>query len=201
MNFAPTQPLRKSPRRRPAARVFIAFALITVVFTATTAQAGPVQINQVVQTLTTQGAVDLRISTLVQDPGSATAKPASGSQGNGPVAQKSGDAKLDALLAGFPIVQDPQRLGVEVVEEAEVEGTICDCGDVFVAAAGFPKWPLLFLTAVPLAFIDFNHDCDDCNNDSTPTPTPVPEPASLLLLGTGLMVAGAGLRRRGRNKK
>jgi hypothetical protein len=117
---------------------------------------------------------------------------------------------IDALLAGFPVVQDPQKLDVEVVEEAEVEGTICDCGDILVAAGGFPKWPLLFLAAVPLAFIN-QHDCEECN-DSTPTPTPTPtptvtptpsntptptpEPASLILLGTGLMAAGAGLRRR-----
>jgi len=215
MNFAPTQSLRQSPRRRRAARAFTALALITFVFTAPTAQAGPVRINQVVQTVSSQGTVDLRVNTLTQDPGSSTVKPAGGSQGSGPVAQTSRDPKLDALLSGFPIVQDPGKLGVEVVEEAEVEGTICDCGDILLPVGGFPKWPLLFLTAVPLAFIDFNHDCEDCNNDSTPTPTPtptppntptptptpVPEPASLLLLGTGLMVAGAGLRRRGRNRK
>jgi hypothetical protein len=120
----------------------------------------------------------------------------------------------DELLAGFPLVQDPQKLGVEVIEEAEVEGTICDCGEIFVAAGGFPKWPLLFLAAVPLVFIN---DCDDCDTPPQseptptptptpppppgPTPTPTPEPASLLLFGTGLVAVGAGLRRRRRNKK
>src|ERR1044072_7136911 len=142
MNFAPTQSLSKSPRRRRAVRAFTALALITFVFTATTAQAGPVQIHQVAQTLTTfQGPAELKLNTLLQDPGSAKT-PATKS--DGPVAQTSSDPKLDALLAGFPVVQDPQKLDVEVVEEAEVEGTICDCGDILVAAAGFPKWPLLF---------------------------------------------------------
>lgn len=212
MNFAPTQLLSKSPRRRRAIRAFTALALITFVFTATTVQADTVRVNQVVQTLTTyQGPAELTLSTVTQDPGSAKTN---GPRGDGPVAQVSSDPKLDALLGGFPKVQDPQKLDVEVVEEAEVEGTICDCGDIFVAAGGFPKWPLLFLTAVPLAFIHFN-DCEECDDSTptptptptpslqptpTPTPTPTPEPASLILLGTGLVAVGAGLRRRRRNR-
>jgi hypothetical protein len=106
------------------------------------------------------------------------------------------------------VVQDPQKLGVEIVEEAEVEGTICDCGEILIPDGAFPKWPLLFLAAVPLVFIN---DCDDCAQtpDSTPTPTPppptptptpTPEPATLLLFGTGLVAVGAGLRRRRRNR-
>jgi hypothetical protein len=103
----------------------------------------------------------------------------------------------------LPLLQDPNKLGVEIVEEAEVDGTICDCG-YFDIPGGFPKWPLLFLTAVPFVFIN---ECDDCDENPqstptptppppTPTPTPTPEPASLLLFGTGLLAAGAGLRRR-----
>lgn len=211
MKVAPTQSLSKFPRRKRAVRAFTVLVLIASVFTATTAQAGPVLVNQVVHTLiTNQGPAELRLNTLAQDPKTSTTT--GGSRADGPVAQVSSDPKLDALLAGFPTVQDPQKLDVEVVEEAEVEGTICDCGDIFVAAGGFPKWPFLFLAAVPLAFIHTN-DCEDCN-DSTPTPTPTPtpqptpfntptptpEPASLILLGTGLMAVGAGLRRRRRNR-
>src|SRR5689334_13756359 len=209
MNLAPAQSLSKSPRRRRAVRALTALVLITFVFTATTAQAGPVLVNQVVQSLTTtQGPANLKLNTLTQDP--KTSSTTSGPRNDGTVAQVTGAPMIDALLAGFPVVQDPQKLDVEVVEEAEVEGTICDCGDILVAAGGFPKWPLLFLAAVPLAFIN-QHDCEECN-DSTPTPTPTPtptvtptpsntptptpEPASLILLGTGLMAAGAGLRRR-----
>jgi hypothetical protein len=99
-------------------------------------------------------------------------------------------------------------VGVEDIEEGEVEGTICDCGEIFIAGGAFPKWPLLFLAAVPVVFI---HDCEDCDKQTeasptptppsipTPTPTPTtptPEPASLLLFGSGLLAAGAGLRRR-----
>lgn len=117
----------------------------------------------------------------------------------------SSDPKLDALL-WFPVLVD-NRIGVDidVTEEGEVEGTICDCGEILIAGGGFPKWPLAFLAAVPVVFIDFESECDDCNS-STPTPTPTPtpgntptptpEPASLLIFGTGLVAFGAGLRRR-----
>jgi hypothetical protein len=202
---------RNSPRRWRAVRAFTAFALIVFLFGAASVQAGPVRINQVVQTISTyQGPADLRIGT-VQDPVSGQTKTAT--PADGPRADQVAAPKImtpDELLAVFPLVQDPQKLGVEIIEEAEVEGTICDCGELFVAVGGFPKWPLLFLAAVPLVFIN---DCDDCEDvpqstptptpppPPTPTPTPTPEPASLLLFGTGLVAVGAGLRRRRRNRK
>ena len=200
-----------------AARSITALALITLFVASSSVQAGPIVINQVSQTVNTyQGTTDLRINTLGQTQGVLIAKggaPADGPRNDtkGTVQRGDGPSSLDALLS-FPFVSDPQKLGVDYVEEAEVEGSVCDCGDIPPLVGGFPKWPLLFLAAVPLAFI---HTCDDCNNDTTPTPTPtppttptptpppatptptpVPEPASLLLLGTGLLAAGAGLRRR-----
>jgi len=210
-------PLIKWPRsqRSRAFRALAAFAVITILLSASSVRADSVRINQVVQTLSTyQGTSDLKLSTL-QDPGTVASKgstPAGGPRSKTPNnSEVSGEssAKIDALLS-FPLVQDAQKLGVEVVEEAEVEGTICDCGEILVAGGAFPKWPLLFLAAVPLAFIN---DCEDCNdnptstptptppNNPTPTPTPTPEPASLLLFGTGLLAAGAGLRRRYANSK
>lgn len=167
--------------------------------------AEPVLINQVGQTVTSSsGTIDLTLNTLVsQDPAQKSSTPQSGPR------KETEVAKTDSLLSGVGVTSEGQRLGVEVIEEGEVEGTICDCGELLVAAGAFPKWPFLFLAAVPFVFI---HDCDSCNdtpgstptpptNISTPTPTPTPEPASLLLFGTGLLAAGAGLRRRYTNSK
>ena len=104
----------------------------------------------------------------------------------------------DTVLEGVAVSSEPQA-GVVVVDQGEVEGTICDCGEITVPGGGFPKWPLLFLAAIPFFFI---HGCDHCETPTPPTtPTPpgtpeVPEPASLLLFGSGLAAFGAGLRRR-----
>jgi hypothetical protein len=176
---------------------------MAVLFGAKAVHAEPVRIHQVVQTLSSyQGPADLRIGTVTvtQDP--------SGNSKTSGTKNDDSDGPFDGAVIApdgsvLPLLQDPQKLGVEIVEEAEIEGTICDCG-FFDIPGGFPKWPLLFLTAVPLVFIN---DCDDCDENPqstptptppppTPTPTPTPEPASLLLFGTGLLAAGAGLRRR-----
>lgn len=197
MNLTPAQFFDKHSRRsgRRIARVLSALLCIFLL-TAAPVLAETVTINQVVQTVSiSQGPIDLKLNTAAsQDPVSSGTKTQGGPKGQG-------EAKGESLLSGATVSSD-QKLGVEVIEEGEVEGTICDCGEILVAAAGFPKWPLLFLAAVPLAFIN---QCDNCNetpnSNPTPTPpgnssTPTPEPASLLLFGTGLLAAGAGLRRR-----
>lgn len=205
MSSSPTKSSKNCLRRWRAVRSVTAFALIAFLVTASAVQAEPVRVNQVVQTLSSyQGPAELKLNTVTQDPASGTTKTANPNN-DAPVGP--GDtAKVDGVLPGLPTLQDTQQLGVEVIAEADVEGTICDCGEILIPGGGFPKWPLLFLTAVPLVFI--NNDCDDCDDNpiSTPTPTPppptptptppIPEPASLLLFGTGLVAVGAGLRRR-----
>lgn len=201
MNPLIPQASQRPPRRWRVARAFTAFALMAVLFAARSVHAEPVRIHQVVQTLSTyQGPADIRLGTInTQDP-SGNSKPSTTNKGN--------DGPVDTVVAApgasaLPVLQDPQKIGVELIEEAEVEGTICDCGDMFIPV-GFPKWPLLFLTAVPLVFINTCDDCDENPQSTptptppppTPTPTPTPEPASLLLFGTGLLAVGAGLRRR-----
>jgi hypothetical protein len=202
MNLTSTQFFSKRPRHsgRRLGRVFAA-TLGVCLLTAAPALAEPVLINQVVQTISSsQGKPDLKLNTLVsQDP--------AGPKGSTPQSGPNQDsARTESVLSGVAVTSDAPKLSLEIIEEGEVEGSICDCGEILLADGAFPKWPFLFLAAVPLVFIN---DCDDCENpSSTPaptpptnltplsTPTPTPEPASLLLFGTGLLAAGAGLRRR-----
>ena len=160
MNLRTPKGPRNSPRRWRAVRASTAVALIVFLFTAGTAQADSVRIEKVVQTLSRyQGPADLRLD-ITQDPVTGQTKsstPTNGPRTDGQVPASGETAKPDGGLA---IVQDPQKLGVEIIEEAEVEGTICDCGEILIPGGGFPKWPLLFLAAVPLVFI---HECDDCD--------------------------------------
>lgn len=206
MNVAPVQShIKKLPKGARQLCAIICIFLLTAV----PALADPITSKQVFQTLnSSQGKLDLRLNSLLpQDP--ATTK--SGIQQNGPRAEgnQPGVTKSEPI-AGVAITSEGQELGVDY-EEGEVDGTICDCGEIPpILGGGFPKWPFLFLGAVPLAFI---HGCDDCdqeNEQPTPTPTPtppsgptptptppgVPEPGTLLLFGSGLVAAGAGLRRR-----
>ena len=197
---------KRCPKRGRIGRILPA-TLIFLLLTAVPALAEPVTVNQVVQTLiTTQRVVDLRINSLVQDPAKGTQQTGPGGES---VAKTQGPAqpggKTESVISTVVVATEGATIGVEDIEEGEVEGTICDCGEIFIAGAGIPKWPFLFLAAVPVVFIN---DC--CDNDTTPTPTPtppssptptptpttVPEPASIMLFGSGLLAVGAGLRRR-----
>lgn len=207
MNLTSPEFFIKNPQSQGARVSRLLCATLCFFFlTAVPALAEPITITQVVQTLSSStGAPDLKLNNLVsQDPGQKGGTQQTGPRtDNGPATQ--GGIKTESIISGVTITGQSQKLGVEYIEEGEVEGTICDCGDIFIVE-GFPKWPFLFLAAVPLAFI---HDCENCDTpSSTPTPTPpsnptptptppgVPEPASLLLFGTGLAAAAAGLRRR-----
>jgi hypothetical protein len=190
----------------------IAAIVSILLLTGVPAQAGPVVISQVVQVMNSyQNPPDLRLRNVSQGSGVI----ASGVKGS--VQASTGDDSTDAasleisdsspgapvtnssdnLLSGVALVSDPMQGGVDIIDSGDVEGSVCDCGEITVPGGGFPKWPLLFLAAIPLFFI---HGCDDCETPSpTPTPTPpgeIPEPASLLLFGTGLAAFGTGLRRR-----
>jgi len=187
---------KKLPKRRRTSRVLPA-TLVVLLFTAVPALAEPVKFNQVVQTLTsTQGVLDLRLNTLAQDPKTDGPKGESVAKTQGP---KQTDGKTESAISSVVVTSAGTTIGVEEIEDGEVEGTICDCGEIFIAGAAFPKWPFLFLAAVPIVFIDRNSDEQPTPTPppgSSPTPTPpgnvteTPEPASLLLFGTGLLVAG-----------
>ena len=172
--------------------------LCLFLFSAVPTFADPVKLHQVIQTLNSStGAPDLKLNSLVSQQDPATSKSSTQTPTNKEGAGTQ-TPKGDSVISSVTVTGEGQRLGVEIIEEAEVEGTICDCGEIFIAGGGIPKWPFLFLAAVPVVFIT---SCCDEEENPTPTPTPtpppqVPEPASLLLLGTGLAAFGAGVKRR-----
>jgi hypothetical protein len=191
----------------------IAAILAILLLSGAPTHAAPVAISEVIQVLGSyQNPPELRLRSVSQnanslvDEGTGPSPVASAAQQSaaGGVAEipdtTTGDtitSDSDTLLAGVAVSADPQA-GVDVVDQGDVEGTICDCGEITVPGGGWPKWPLLFLAAIPFFFI---HGCDHCETPtppSTPPPTPpeIPEPASLLLFGSGLAAFGAGLRRR-----
>lgn len=192
-------------------RVFrpIAAILSIMLLTNVPAQAGPVVVSQVVQVLGSyQNPPDIKLRGVSQ----TSTQLASGIRSSVQPSAIKGSVSDDSLgitdtsiapvvddaslLSGVALSTEPQTT-VDVIDAGDIEGTVCDCGEITVPGGGWPKWPLLFLAAIPFFFI---HGCDDCDTPS-PTPTPsipgeIPEPASLLLFGTGLAAFGAGLRRR-----
>jgi hypothetical protein len=154
-------------------------------------RANPVVMNDVIQIIGGyQNFIELRLRSL-------------------PQAGASVPGVSTSILGGVAVSSDEPQSVVHTIPQGDVEVTICDCGEsmvageILVAGGGFPKWPLLFLTAIPF-FLPHDDDNPDILSPPTlPTPgvvtppeTPIPEPTSLLLFGSGLVAFGAVLRRR-----
>lgn len=121
-------------------------------------------------------------------------------------------------------VKPPQDGRVITETKTEiVTDDVCDCEEDAVTKRGFPKWALLGLAAIPIAFILIKRKKDTPTPTATvpnmtptttptpgmsPTPTPppmtptppppepVPEPMTILLFGTGLASVGLAARRK-----
>jgi hypothetical protein len=168
-------------------RVFrgIAGIVSVLLLAGTPIHADPVAMSDVIQIIGSyQNSTELRLRSL-------------------PQADTSVPGVATSILAGVAVSSDEPQSAVHTIPQGDVEITICDCGEILVAGGGLPKWPLLFLTAIPffLPHGNENPDTPTITPPGVPPETPIPEPASLLLFGSGLAAFGALLRRRYAGKK
>ncbi|HVF28158.1 MAG TPA: PEP-CTERM sorting domain-containing protein [Pyrinomonadaceae bacterium] len=209
----------------------IAVMLCLMLAAAVPAHAGPVSFADVIQLIVVRqdGRVDmnLRLRSSAQE-GQTPAAGGGASNSGGAGAKGSAVSAPASDSVATSIGTQDISATIETIDVGEVTGTICECGEILIPSdevAGFPKWPLYALAAVPLFFLNGGGgnggDTDSFSQPPpvvtipntpasttptpvlTPTPTPtlpptqpIPEPTTLLLLGSSLLALGAEKRRR-----
>ena len=191
----------------------VATLLVAILVWLTSVEAQPVTINRVVLILDRyQNPSRLEVG---QGPG----HPEPSGTSSQPQTSRTGplDTRSLSLINGSPIVPEGSLLSgislssgpqnpVSIIQQGDIEGTICDCGEIIIPGGGFPKWPLLFLGAIPLFFIshDTKPPIPEVLFATTPSPSPVPsasipavpEPSSLWFFMGGLAILAIFWRRR-----
>jgi hypothetical protein len=188
--------------------------LSVLLIAAVPAQAGTIRFGDVIALATVNGqsgrqTVDLRLRSVTQQSvGGASTQDRQLSSGTNSQDRRTAQTPsgvspaaggADSSITGTNVaVQQPGSVQVETIELGDIQGTICDCGEIAPLPGGFPKLPFLALAALPLLFLGGDSDVPPEIFTPPPTPVPpqVPEPATLLLLGSGLAALGAGARRR-----
>src|SRR5687767_5591014 len=138
---------RKEPRRSfptmrnraisPAATIL---SVLLLVFAATPAEAGPVAFSEVVHVMgNVQGggqSQELRLRSIAQD----HSTPLNGAiiSAGKSSADTSSTSEPASLISTATGLQEGQQGSVEVIEEGDVTGTVCDCGEIFIPGGGFP---------------------------------------------------------------
>jgi len=179
----------------------IAVTLSLLLLAAVPAQAGPIQFAEVVHILGDMRSgsqiQELRLRSVTQEPSTPVSSAPNTLQGSPAETVETASVAPLSLIGGTEVAPQQAQSNVEVIEQDNIDGTICDCGEIPGVGGGFPKWPLLAL--IPLICVTGICTSD---HDDTPTPTPpptetpIPEPASLLLFGSGITALAAGVRRR-----
>ncbi|HEX8844270.1 MAG TPA: PEP-CTERM sorting domain-containing protein [Pyrinomonadaceae bacterium] len=183
--------------RNRAIRRHLAAILSVLLLAAIPAHAGPIPFGDVVQVFgglqNGNQTQELRLRSVSQSGGTLVSGDVKGSTES---STQEGDKEAApvSLISTAAGPQEGQQGSIEVIEEGDVSGTVCDCGEIKIPG-GF-KFPWLALAGVPLVCATgiCTKDKPRCEGDCGETP--IPEPTTLLLLGSGLSALGAGMRRR-----